>query len=247
MEFKNRSYKIYPDTVILFKAATEYEWKINNVEFYTINFDYSQQFSSNKRTFHPFSSAAFDSNSAFDCGHIEDFPELNEPIIINNASSLKAQIRDLTTESVLLDKYSHFLLSTLMNRIILEILRLNINKTISVKDGTQTIRQIIEYIHANYTQKISNQSIAEFFNYNPSYIGRFFKKHTGQTLHNYILEFRLAVAMELLTNPNISIGEIYKQVGFTDFYHFSKTFKLKTGKTPSEYRLKHISREYKYV
>lgn len=234
------SYPIKPDTIILFKAGTEYEWKIKEVEFFVINFDYTQEFSNIKRTFHPFSSSAFDSKSAFDCGFIEDYPELNKPIVVNNASSLKRQIIDISTESALTDDYSGFIISNLMTRIILEILRIHQGNTLSIPDNTSNVKQIIEYIYANYQKKISNKEIAEYFNYNPSYISRVFKQHTGQTLHNFILEFRLEIAKELLTNKNTPIGEICKQIGFTDFYHFSKTFKQKTGKTPSEYRSHHI-------
>ncbi len=239
IEFKNKAYKLYPDTVILFKATTEYEWKTSGIEYYTINFDYTQEFSDIKRTFHPFSSAVFDEHSAFDCGYIEDYQELNKPIVIYNASLLKRQIKNITIESVLSDKYSSAMLSLMMSKAIIDILRIYNRESLSVPDNTQKIKQIIEYIHANYSKNITNQNIAEYFGYNPSYIGRLFKQTTGQSLHNYILEFRLQIATELLINQNIPIGEIYKQIGFGDFYHFSKIFKKKTGKTPTQYRSHH--------
>ena len=241
IEFENRSYKLLPNTVILFKAGTEYEWKTNGIEYYSINFDYTQDFSDTKRTFHPFSAAIFDQKSAFDCGYIEDCKELNKPIVIYDAAILKRQIKNITYESVLTDKYSPSILSLMMSQIIIEILRIHNQENLTSPDNTQKIKQIIEYIHTNYSNNITNQNIADYFGYNSSYIGRLFKNSTGQTLHSYILEFRLQIAMELLTNRNVPIGEIYKQVGFTDFYHFSKMFKKKTGKTPTQYRSHHIS------
>lgn len=241
IEFQNNSYKLYPDTVILFKAGTEYEWKTSGIEYYTINFDYTQEFSNIKRTFHPFSSAVFDGKSAFDCGYIEDYTQLNQPIVIYNAAILKRQIKSITYESILSDEYSPALLSLMMSNAIIDILRIHNRKATGTSDNIQKIKEIIEYIHANYQKNITNQNIAEYFGYNPSYIGRVFKQTTGQSLHSYILEFRLQIAMELLTNQDIPIGEIYKQVGFTDFYHFSKIFKKKTGKTPTQYRSHHIS------
>ena len=240
IEFNNVSYKLFPDTVILFKAATEYEWKANDIEYYTINFDYSQNFSHITRTFHPFSAAVFDQSTAFDCGYIDDYKELNEPIVIYNASALKRQIKNISLESVLCDKYSSNLTSLMLSQTIIEILRMYIDKGV-VAQGSTKIKKIIEYIHSNYSQNITNQTIADYFGYNASYIGRIFKQSTNQTLHSYILELRLQIAMELLTNQNFPIGEIYKRTGFTDFYHFSKIFKKKTGKTPSQYRSHHIS------
>jgi len=241
IEFENVSYKLFPDTVILFKACTEYEWKSNGIEYYSVNFDYSQNFSHIKRTFHPFSSQVFDQNSAFDCGYIDDYTELNNPIVIYNAAILKQQIKNIIYESVLSDKYSPNSTSLMMSQTVIDILRIHNEEGISTHSNTKKIKQIIEYIHSNYSHNITNQTIADYFGYNASYIGRFFKQSTGQTLHSYILDFRLQIAMELLTNQNIPIGEIYKQIGFTDFYHFSKIFKKKTGKTPSQYRSHHIS------
>ena len=214
---------------------------MRGMEYYTINFDYSQDFSHITRTFHPFASTAFDQKYAFDCGYIEDFCELNNPIVISDATFLKRQVKNITAENVLLDKYSTTMLSTLMREIIIDILRNNNRENSSIADNTHKVKQIIEYIQANYTKKITNKTIAEIFNYNPSYIGTVFKEHTGQTLHSYILELRLEIAMELLTNQNIPVGQIYKQIGFTDFYHFSKIFKKKTGKTPTQYRSHHLS------
>ena len=147
---ENRSYQIKPDTIILFKAGTEYEWKIKEAEFFVINFDYTHEFSNIKRTFHPFSSSAFDPKSAFDCGVIEDYSELNKPIVINNASHLKRQIIDITSESVLADNYSEVILSNLIKRIILEILRIYQGNILSIPDNTNNVKQIIEYIYANY-------------------------------------------------------------------------------------------------
>lgn len=241
IEFENTIYRILPDTIILFKAGTEYEWKMKGMEYYTVNFDYSQKFSHIKRTFHPFASAAFDTKTAFDCGYIEDFAELNQPIVIYNAKLLKRQIKNMAFEAVLSDKYSHLVLSSLMTAVISDILRVYNPESLSFADNTQKMKRIIEYIHENYRKSITNKDIADAFGYNPSYIGRIFKEHTGQTLHSYILEFRLEIAMELLTNHNMPIGQIYKQVGFTDPYHFSKMFKKKTGITPTEYRSHHLS------
>jgi transcriptional regulator GlxA family with amidase domain len=45
-------------------------------------------------------------------------------------------------------------------------------------------------------------------------------------------------AIDLLQNSYAPIGEIALKVGFFDIAHFSKTFKLKTGLSPSAFRIK---------
>lgn len=240
IKIQDMSYPVLPDMAILFKAATEYEYQISEMDYYVVNFDYDQRFSHVKHSFHPFSAKVFDQSAAFDCGYIEDCTELNSPIVIYNAVSLKRQIKNLITESSFSDEYAKPLLSSLLQGIIIEILRLNKSKNVAGTQSTLVVKQIIEYIYDNYTRKFSNKDIAEVFGYNPSYIGRLFKKHTGVTLHDFILELRLETAMELLTTQNLPIGEICNLSGFSDFYHFSKMFKQRSGCTPSQYREHHI-------
>jgi transcriptional regulator GlxA family with amidase domain len=45
-------------------------------------------------------------------------------------------------------------------------------------------------------------------------------------------------AIDLLQNSSLPIGEIAVSIGFCDIAHFSKTFKQKTGLSPSAFRIK---------
>ena len=56
------------------------------------------------------------------------------------------------------------------------------------------------------------------------------------TIHAFLLEQRLVLAMEKLKTETTSVGEIALSCGFTDIPHFTKIFKKHVGKTPGEYR-----------
>ena len=83
---------------------------------------------------------------------------------------------------------------------------------------------------------ISIEEICEQNFLSRSYVISNFKKYFGITPHKYLIEGKIKLAMSLLRNHNKSIKEIAFELGFYDLYHFSKTFKQKTGVSPSEYR-----------
>jgi AraC-like DNA-binding protein len=60
--------------------------------------------------------------------------------------------------------------------------------------------------------------------------------NTGSSLHQYLLNYRISMAIELIESTYGSITDIAYQVGFKDISHFSKYFKKKTGRAPSEFR-----------
>ena len=56
MRFKNKSCDLHADTIILFSAGTEYTWEVDTINYYAINFDYTQNYSHVQKTFHPIKS-----------------------------------------------------------------------------------------------------------------------------------------------------------------------------------------------
>jgi len=71
---------------------------------------------------------------------------------------------------------------------------------------------------------------------NSDCLARIFKKETGLTIMEYLLQERIRVAKELLVKMNLSIGEIATSVEYSHFSHFSKTFKKLTALNPNEFR-----------
>ena len=61
------------------------------------------------------------------------------------------------------------------------------------------------------------------------------KALTGQTVTEYLRNYRLEKAAELLTNGTRTVSEIAYQVGFESLPYFSKVFQDKFGKNPSEW------------
>lgn len=91
-------------------------------------------------------------------------------------------------------------------------------------------------IQENYNQAISMEELARELNVSYVWFRTCFKKHTGFAPYEYLQNVRLNHAKILLQNSYLSIKEIAEASGFSSQYHFSKMFKLKTGKAPTEFR-----------
>ena len=135
------------------------------------------------------------------------------------------------------DDYSKELTSSLLKNIIFNIVRkANETSKFENKSDATLAKGVIEYIQNHFTENINNEDIANHMNFNISYLNRVFKKYTKMTIHAFLLEQRLVLAMEKLKTETASVGEIALSCGFTDIPHFTKIFKKYVGKTPGEYR-----------
>ncbi|MBE6636135.1 MAG: helix-turn-helix domain-containing protein [Ruminococcaceae bacterium] len=92
------------------------------------------------------------------------------------------------------------------------------------------------YIKAHYYEDISVESVAAHIGISRKYLYAIFKNGAGISPKEYITSCRINRAIELLRNKELTIGSIAYSVGYSDQLTFSKAFKLKTGRSPSEYR-----------
>lgn len=109
-----------------------------------------------------------------------------------------------------------------------------------LKESLPTKRDIIEeakaYIKKNFNRDISLNDISDRFFINPYYFSQLFKKKTGDTYQNYLIELRISRAKKLLEETDLKIYEICSMVGYSDTNHFNKVFERSVGMKPSEYK-----------
>lgn len=104
------------------------------------------------------------------------------------------------------------------------------------KAVSSVIQKAIAYIEEHIAQDLDREEIAGHVYLNPAYLSRLFKKETGRSLTDYIVEARIAKVKPMLESTNLKISDIAVAVGYDSFSHFTKTFKKLTGLTPQEYR-----------
>jgi two-component system response regulator YesN len=97
-------------------------------------------------------------------------------------------------------------------------------------------RIICDYIDQHYAEDINRLILAEIVYLDPDYTARLFKKEVGNSLGNYIIQKRIAVAKDLLRNTDLPINLISDKVGYGNYSYFTKLFKKETNFTPVDYR-----------
>ncbi len=100
-----------------------------------------------------------------------------------------------------------------------------------------TIRRTVQHIYDSVESPLSVADLARKAGYSPAHFSTLFKRITGQTAESMIVQARLEKASRLLRWSNLSIGQVAEAAGYPDVYFFSRQFKLKTGLTPTNYRL----------
>ncbi|GAA4848036.1 AraC family transcriptional regulator [Paenibacillus vulneris] len=98
------------------------------------------------------------------------------------------------------------------------------------------LQKVTEYIDQHMDKDIKIEQLADIMHFNTNYLYQFMKMHLGITPMQYIYKRRLDKAKDLLINTDDSLANIAAVTGFSDVYHFSKSFKKHTGISPRAYR-----------
>lgn len=92
------------------------------------------------------------------------------------------------------------------------------------------------YVSKHYSETINLEDVAKLVYLNPSYFSDFFKKETGVNFSEYVINYRIEIAKELLKNIQYRIADVSEMVGYKDEKYFSKLFKKVVGINPAEYK-----------
>jgi len=104
------------------------------------------------------------------------------------------------------------------------------------RKAIDVITAVKEYIDTVNLNELTNAKIAERFHYHPHYLSKVFKRTTGYTLNQYIMNIKIEKAKLLLASTDFSIEEIAWKAYFQSTSYFIKMFKKLTGLTPKQYR-----------
>lgn len=106
----------------------------------------------------------------------------------------------------------------------------------SLKSYSPVIQKAVLRIENDLSGDLGLKTLAGAENVSPGYFSSLFKKETGYSLTEYVLNKRVEYAKHLLRTTNLQIGTVALNCGILDFHYFCRIFKRATGKTPTEYR-----------
>jgi AraC family transcriptional regulator len=98
------------------------------------------------------------------------------------------------------------------------------------------VQQAIDYIHTYLDRDLTLVEIAEVLHISPTYFASLFKRATGTSPHQYVIQQRVERAKEMLSKTDLAIADIALQVGFSNQSHLTRQFKRLTGVTPKQIR-----------
>lgn len=98
------------------------------------------------------------------------------------------------------------------------------------------IKAMLEYIHNNFYTKITLDDISRSVYISKSECCRTFKKYLKMTPFEYLMQYRIIKASEIIQSTNKPLSEIAALVGFNDTSYFTKTFKRFINLSPRDYR-----------
>lgn len=109
----------------------------------------------------------------------------------------------------------------------------------SSKMSDYYIKEAINYIEQNFQNNITIEDIAAICGINRSYFGKIFRNSIGRSPQEFLMNYRMVKATELLKLTSLSIAEIGSAVGYENQLHFSRAFKTIYGVSPREWRNQH--------
>ncbi len=232
-------YKFHKHSLIYIPSGVEYRFSYRSeveILFQIVNFDLVCDHIHVQNELKP------DSVSTYNLSQMIPIPDVtpfSEELFI---STFEAGYKDfLTLNDLYVNKPPLFneIGSGILKKILMTMVSSQLSETAS-RSG-QTVDLLLSYIRNNYHKPITNQTIAQEFNFHPYYINRIIKNATGESLHHYLIGYRIKEAQHLLSTSASPVYVISSLVGFGTPSQFSSTFKKITGQSPIEYRALHKS------
>jgi two-component system response regulator YesN len=97
------------------------------------------------------------------------------------------------------------------------------------------VASAIAFVKESYGKQIGLEPAAEFVGISPNRLSRLFVEETGRGFSDYLIEYRIERAKELLSLPGASIKQVSASCGYPDPNYFSRLFKKVTGLTPTTF------------
>ena len=102
------------------------------------------------------------------------------------------------------------------------------------------VRRAKDYLAGHVDEQVELEALARAAGLSPFHLIRVFRKATGMTPHNWLVDRRVHLACNLL-REGMSATHVAARCGFSDQSHLTRTFKSRLGVTPGQFRLNKAS------
>lgn len=105
----------------------------------------------------------------------------------------------------------------------------------SKTDDISLCIRAIQYIQEHVTESVRAEAAADAVGMSRGYFSTKFREVTGETFHNCVIRYKMKTAAQEIRKGEKSMTEIALELGYDNFYYFSKLFRKEYGCTPGEF------------
>ncbi|WP_339268985.1 response regulator transcription factor [Paenibacillus sp. FSL K6-1330] len=95
---------------------------------------------------------------------------------------------------------------------------------------------LVEQVQHHYPEELSLKTLSQRLQMHPNYLGQLFQQEVGASFSDYLNQYRIEKATQLLLHTDQKTADIAFSVGYTDSSYFYRQFKKYTGVSPTEMR-----------
>ncbi len=232
-----RRYTFNRGNVFYLPPKTRYRFEFDNpksIKIYVLNFDLTDKFYNIENSLGTATESSFNPNKTPQY----DLPkEFSEVIAHSNAVDLKYYLDECVISFLQKTAYFKQYASANLKLALIKLIQKNDNGNRSYS----LVQSVKAYIRNNYENaELDNSRISEEFNYHPYHLNRLMKKYSDETLHDYLIGYRLDMAKNYLTTTTLNVTAIAEKTGFASYTHFIETFRKTVGISPLQYRKQHV-------
>jgi len=103
---------------------------------------------------------------------------------------------------------------------------------------------LMRFMESVYYENITMSTLTAYVHLNRSYLIRLFRRVTGMSPLGYLQELRMKAATSYLSTTTMTVQQIGEAVGYQSIHYFSRLFKQKYGKSPTQWRSEQRNETY---
>ncbi|MEQ9344896.1 MAG: helix-turn-helix domain-containing protein [Thalassospira sp.] len=108
--------------------------------------------------------------------------------------------------------------------------------TLPDHDDASRLGKVLDLLHGSYLEPVSSAVIAQNAGMSERTLRRFFQRHMGSNIQDYVMGLRLGRAASLLLSSDMPIYRVAEESGFQNLSHFNRQFRRHRGVAPNIFR-----------
>ena len=232
----DHTYSMRPHTVFYCCSDSTYTISSSGVDLICVNFDLTQDNRCREQPYSPVRLSGTNALPPAGSCFVEDLCILNQHILLENGMVCRELLEEILGEFSTRRIHYRESASALLKALLVQLLRGSMER---VSQSAGAVKKIIDHIHTHYDEPMSNALFSQLTGYHEYYLNRLFTRHTGSTIHQYILDVRISHARKILLNTDLPLSVIAEKVGFNSNTYFSTYFRQIAGLSPAQFRKKH--------